>query len=41
MSESFFKSTAKYYAAYLVPQPDELMARLVADGNLDGRRRLH
>ena len=40
MSESLFKSTAKYYAAYRVPYPDELMGRLVADCNLDGRQRL-
>lgn len=36
MSESIFKSTAKYYANYRVPYPDETMARLVASCGLDG-----
>ena len=40
MVDSLFTSTAKYYAAYRVPYPDEVIARLVAECNLDGRQRL-
>ena len=40
MSDSIFKSTAKYYARYRVPYPDEVIARLVTKCGLNGRQRL-
>ena len=40
MSDSIFKSTAKYYARYRVPYPDDIVARLVTKCGLDGGQRL-